>query len=92
MSIAGRVAALSPRRLGVATAVAAIGGLTGVIVGFASGTWPLVVDAYAVILGAGLVPAVADWCGTNAAVEAIHRHNKAQTQHPCHEPQSNRIP
>jgi hypothetical protein len=79
MSIAERLAALSPGRLAVATGVAAIGGMAGLFVGIAVGSVPLVVAAYAVIFGAGLLPAVADWCEANAAVEAIERRNKEQT-------------
>ena len=91
MSIAERVAALSPGRLDVASAVAAIGGLVGVGIGFATGSVPLVVAAYAVIFGAGLLPAVADWCRATAAVEAIRRENCEQatitTPERCVEPQ-----
>lgn len=91
MSIADRVAALSPGRLGVATAVAAIGGLVGLGIGIASGSVPIVVAASVVIFGAGLLPAVADWCQATAAVEAIRleNHQQAATATPerCVEPQ-----
>jgi hypothetical protein len=80
MSIADRVAALSPGRVGVAAVVAAIGGLVGLGVGIATGSIPLVVAAYAVIFGAGLLPAVADWCKATAAVEAVRRKNHEQVR------------
>jgi hypothetical protein len=78
MSIAERVAALSPGKLSLATAVAAIGGLAGAGIGFATGNVPLVIASYAVTFGAYLLPAVADWCCATAAVEAARRQCQEQ--------------
>lgn len=74
-----RLGALSSRTRDVVTLVAAICGLGGVGVGIATGSTLLLVAAYAVVFAAGLVPAVADWCEANAALEAIHRQNEEQS-------------
>jgi hypothetical protein len=71
MSWLDRLAALPPRRLAVATGVAAICGLAGVVIGLAGGMLPMAIASYAVLLGAGLLPAVMDWRKANAAVEAV---------------------
>jgi hypothetical protein len=87
MSIAERVAALSPGRLGVATGLVAIVGLAGVIGGLAIGSVPLMMACCAVtFFGATLLPAVADWCQATAAVEAIRRknHEEAAMDMPGH--------
>jgi len=51
---------------------------------------PLVVAAFAVILGSGILPAVADWHQANAAVEAVRRENHERaaiaTPERCAEP------
>ena len=77
-----RITAGPPGGWDVAAAIAvglgAVCGLAGLIVGIATGSVPLLVASFAVILGAGLIPAVADWHGAKAAVEAIERRNEEQ--------------
>src|SRR6202035_2081040 len=62
-----------------AAGVGAIGGLLGVIVGVANGNVPLAVAAFAVVLGSGMLPAVADWREATGVVEAIRRENHEQS-------------
>ena len=52
-----------------------MGGLVGLVRGIASGSVPLVIASCAALFGAGLAPAVVDWCSATAAGEAIHRQN-----------------
>ena len=52
-----------------------MGGLAGLVRGIAIGSAPLVIASCAALFGAGLAPAVVDWCSATAAGEAIHRQN-----------------
>jgi hypothetical protein len=79
MSWSERLAALPPGRLVAATGFAVICGFVGVAVAVGTGSVPVAVAGYVLILGAGLLPAVADWCQANAAVEAIRRQYKEGT-------------
>jgi hypothetical protein len=58
-----RIAALPPRTLAVAA------GLAGVVIGLASGTLPVVLASYAVIVGARVISAVAGWLERITAVD-----------------------
>ena len=57
-----------------------MGGLAGLVRGIAIGSVPLVITSCAAVFGAGLAPAVADWCSATAAVEAIHRQNQTASR------------
>jgi hypothetical protein len=80
MSWSERVAALPPRAVALVTAIAAIGGLAGAVAGVVTSNLPLALAAGAVTLGANLIPAVADWCRTEAAAEAARREYREQTR------------
>lgn len=73
-----RLNAMPRKTLAVATVIAALGGLAGVIGGLTMGSVPLVIGSCAVTFSAGLIPAVADWCQATAAVEASRRANHEQ--------------
>ena len=57
-----------------------MGGLAGLVRSIAIGSVPLVITSCAAVFGAGLAPAVADWCSVTAAVEAIHRQNQTPSR------------
>jgi hypothetical protein len=60
MARSDRVGGLSPRAWGLASCLAALLGLAGVGVSVATGSVPLLVLAYAMIFGAGLIPSLVD--------------------------------
>jgi hypothetical protein len=61
------------RRIAAAKAVAAIAGVATVVLGVATGNWPVVFAAAAVAAGAGLLAAVADFRETEARCESASR-------------------
>jgi hypothetical protein len=68
-----------PKRMALAPFVTAMCVLAGLGVGIATGSVALMVTAFAVVVGAGLLPAVMDWRASRAAVEAIRQQNKKHT-------------
>src|SRR3954447_13782228 len=57
-----------------------MGGPARPVRGIAIGSVPLVIASCAALFGAGLAPAVVDWCSATAAVEAIHRQNQTPSR------------
>jgi hypothetical protein len=64
---------IGPKRIAAAKALAVVAGLATVVLGIATGNWPVVVIAAAVMSGAGLLAAVADLRETEARCEAARQ-------------------
>jgi hypothetical protein len=61
---------ITPKGVAGTAMIAAIGGLAAAIGGVVTGNVPLAVAGFAVVLGANLAPAVADWWAVHARHEA----------------------
>jgi hypothetical protein len=75
------------KRIAAAKAMTVVAGLATVVLGIATGNWPVVMIAAAVISGAGLLAAVADLRASEARCEAARQNQRSAGIEPGREVQ-----
>ena len=80
---------MAPKVVFGAAFLAAIGGVVAMVAGMTTGNLPLAFAGCAVVMGAHLAPAVADWWAVQARIQAADRRNgeDAASVQPVHDVQ-----